>query len=144
MNPTRKALVSALAVSTLALAACGEAAYESKTGEDGAMPSEYDGAPAPEGANGSPPAGAESAVPGSIADGGNGDTPDGDRCGAGEVTKYVGQEATPDVRARITADVGHTRIRWVGPDTVVTMDYNPERLNVTLDADDVITGANCA
>ena len=79
------------------------------------------------------------------AQGGNATEPAaGDACGAGKVSRYVGQEATPDVRARITADVGHTRIRWVGPDTVVTMDYSPERLNVTMDGNGVITGGNCA
>lgn len=144
MNPTRMALVSALAASALALAACGEAAYDAETGDESAMTSESGNAMAPDASNGAPPASAESAVPGEATDGGGNDTPKGDRCGAGEVTKYVGEEATSDIRARIAADVGHTRIRWIGPDTVVTMDYSPERLNVTLDANDVITGANCA
>ena len=143
MNTIRMVLVSTLGASALALAACEAPAENAATGEDSAMttPAEDaamtpdDPAATPPGATSTPPAGDE----------GNGDpAPDGDRCGAGKVAKYVGDEATPDVRARITADVGHTRIRWVGPDTIVTMDYSPERLNVTMDADDVITGANCA
>lgn len=145
MNTIRMTLVSASAAVTLILGACGDT-YESEPAaydEDSAMdtpayddtdPAAGDSTGTPDG-TATPPAG----------DDGNGDpAPDGDRCGAGKVAKYVGDEATPDVRARITADVGHTRIRWVGPDTVVTMDYSPERLNVTLDANDVITGANCA
>ncbi len=138
MNTIRMALVSTLAASALALAAC-DAANDAATGEDSAMTTPADeAAMTPDDSADTPPG------PIATAPADDDDSGDGDRCGAGEVAKYVGQEAMPDVRARITADVGHTRIRWVGPDTVVTMDYSPERLNVTLDADDVITGANCA
>ena len=70
--------------------------------------------------------------------------PPGDECGASKVAQFVSQEATPAVRARLTAEVGHNRIRWVGPDTVVTMDFRPDRLNVALDANDVITGGKCS
>ncbi len=69
--------------------------------------------------------------------------PPGDECGASRVAAFVSQEATPAVRARLAAKVGHSRIRWVGPDTVVTMDYSAARLNVALDKDDVITGGRC-
>ena len=68
----------------------------------------------------------------------------GDTCGASKVAAFVSQKATPAVRARVAAEVGHDRIRWVGPDTVVTMDFRPDRLNVTLDENDVITGGNCS
>lgn len=142
MYAIRMALVSALGASALALAACEVPADDAATGEDAEMTTTADdSAMTPDDPVVTPP-GATSTPPAD--DDANGDTPDGDRCGAGKVAKYVGDEATPDVRARITADVGHTRIRWIGPDTVVTMDYSPERLNVTMDAGDVITGANCA
>ena len=69
--------------------------------------------------------------------------PPGDDCGASQVAAFVAQEATPAVRARLAAKVGHNRIRWIGPDTVVTMDYSAARLNVTLDGSNVITGGRC-
>lgn len=70
--------------------------------------------------------------------------PPGDECGASKVAQFVSQEATPAVRARLASEVGHDRIRWVGPDTFVTMDFRPDRLNVALDANDVITGGKCS
>jgi len=69
--------------------------------------------------------------------------PPGDDCGASRVATFVAQEATPAVRTQVAAKVGHNRIRWVGPDTAVTMDFSPERLNVTLDRNDIITGGRC-
>lgn len=41
------------------------------------------------------------------------------------------------------AAVGHERIRWLDPDSMATMDYRENRLNVMLDRDGVITGAKC-
>lgn len=70
--------------------------------------------------------------------------PPGDECGASQVATFVDQKATPAVRARLQAEVGHDRIRWVGPDTIVTMDFRPDRLNVMLDKNDVITGGKCS
>ena len=70
--------------------------------------------------------------------------PPGDACGASKVAQFVSQKATPAVRAEVAKEVGHNRIRWVGPDTVVTMDFRPDRLNVTLDANDIITGGKCS
>jgi hypothetical protein len=67
-----------------------------------------------------------------------------DECGASKVAAYIAQEATTAVRARLAADVGHDRIRWVGPDTAVTMDFRPDRLNVSLDSANVITGGKCS
>ena len=69
--------------------------------------------------------------------------PPGDTCGASQVVKYVSQVATPAVRTRIAAEVGHNRIRWIGPDTAVTEDYSPQRLNVMLDRANVITSGRC-
>jgi hypothetical protein len=70
--------------------------------------------------------------------------PAGDECGASKVAPFVSLVATPAVRARLAAKVGHDRIRWVGPDTAVTMDFRPDRLNVALDKANVITGGTCS
>jgi hypothetical protein len=69
--------------------------------------------------------------------------PPGDACGASQVAAFVAQQATSAVRRQVAAKVGHDRIRWIGPDTAVTEDYSPQRLNVSLDRNDVITGARC-
>ena len=67
----------------------------------------------------------------------------GEGCGADEVTSFLSREATPQVRRAVVAKVGHDRIRWLDPDSVVTMDLQADRLNMMLDEDGVITGAKC-
>ena len=64
-------------------------------------------------------------------------------CGADKAAKFVGKTATPDVRAQVIEAVGHNRIRWIGPDTVVTMDFSEGRLNADLNASNRITGFRC-
>ena len=64
-------------------------------------------------------------------------------CGADKAAKFVGKTATPDVRAQVIEEVGHNRIRWIGPDTVVTMDFSESRLNMMLSASNRITGTRC-
>jgi hypothetical protein len=64
-------------------------------------------------------------------------------CGADKAARFIGRNATPDVRAQVIEAVGHNRIRWIGPDTVVTMDYSESRLNADLTAADRITGFRC-
>jgi len=64
-------------------------------------------------------------------------------CGANTAAKFVGKIATPDVRAQVIEAVGHNRIRWIGPDTVVTMDFSEGRLNAELNAGNRITGFRC-
>lgn len=69
--------------------------------------------------------------------------PPGDACGASKVAAFASQKATAEVKARVAAAVGHDSIRWIGPDTAVTLDYSPGRLNVVIDDNDVITGGKC-
>ncbi len=77
-----------------------------------------------------PPAGADDAA--------------GDTCGALKVAQFVGRQDRPTTRADLEQAVGHDRIRWIGPDDVVTMDYSAERLNVLLDdTKRLIKGARC-
>jgi len=64
-------------------------------------------------------------------------------CGAEKAARFVGRSATPDVRAQVIEAVGHNRIRWIGPDTVVTMDFREDRLNADLTAANRITGFRC-
>ena len=59
-------------------------------------------------------------------------------CGAGPFESFVGQrvDALNDVELPAGA-------RVLFPTTPATMDFNPERLNVTVDADDMITRVYC-
>ena len=71
--------------------------------------------------------------------------PDGtDACNASKVAPWVGKAATPAVRADIARITGAKTIRWLYPDSIVTMDYRADRLNVTMDkGSDVIRSAKC-
>lgn len=66
-----------------------------------------------------------------------------DRCGAAAADQFIGRKDTPMVRAELARQIGHGRIRWLAPGTVVTMDYREDRLNVDLDAGGVIVRARC-
>ena len=68
---------------------------------------------------------------------------DPSECGAGKAAKFVGRNATADVRAQVARAVGHDSIRWIGPGDAVTMDFSEARLNADLDAGGKITGFRC-
>ena len=65
-------------------------------------------------------------------------------CGADRAKSFIGRQDRPTTRADLAKLVGHDRIRWLGPDDAMTMDFSPERLNVMLDAQKrTITGVRC-
>jgi hypothetical protein len=65
-------------------------------------------------------------------------------CNADRAARFVGRTANPGVRAEIAEAVAPiTAIRWVGPGDATTEDYSPQRLNIMLDAGDVIVSAHC-
>ena len=65
-------------------------------------------------------------------------------CGADKARSFIGRQDRPTTRADLAKLVGHDRIRWLGPDDAMTMDFSPERLNVMLDAQKrTITGVKC-
>lgn len=64
-------------------------------------------------------------------------------CGADQLASYVGQPASDDVIAKITAWRGDKPMRVIRPGTAVTMDYRPDRLNVQVGEDGKITGFTC-
>lgn len=69
---------------------------------------------------------------------------DEDACNASKVAPWIGKPATPAVRADIARATGAKAIRWLYPDSVVTLDFSPARLNVHLDkGTDVIRSAKC-
>lgn len=64
-------------------------------------------------------------------------------CGADQLGGYVGRKATPEVIAALRAWRGDHPIRVLRPGDVVTMDYRADRLNLQLDANDVIVAVRC-
>lgn len=142
----RTLFLTLAAASSLALAACADSAPDDAASTDpasAATASDGNIAPSPEATLGAPATtGATPAAKTASADVDS--NPPGDACGASKVAQFVSQRATPAVRAEVAKEIGHDRIRWVGPDTVVTMDYRADRLNVSLDANDIITGGNCS
>lgn len=65
------------------------------------------------------------------------------RCGLAAAEEFIGRKDTPALRAEVARKVGHTRIRWLPPGTVVTMDYSEDRLNIDIDAGGVVVRARC-
>lgn len=70
--------------------------------------------------------------------------PADDLCNSAKVARHYGRVATPEVRAEIARETGAKTIRWLYPDSIITMDYSAARLNVTMDkGTDVIRSAKC-
>ena len=66
-----------------------------------------------------------------------------DACGAQALQDYLGMMADGSVEARLREAAGDGRIRFIGPDDAVTMDYRPGRLNVETDAAGKIVRIRC-
>lgn len=64
-------------------------------------------------------------------------------CGVKRVLGHVGHIADPAMRAVIERDSGATAVRWITPDSAVTMDYREDRLNVYLGDKNRITKMSC-
>ncbi len=64
--------------------------------------------------------------------------PEDDACGASGFEALVGQ--SQDVFAAMTFP---ETTRFIYPDTLVTMDFNAERLNFNIDENGIITGVRC-
>ncbi len=62
---------------------------------------------------------------------------DGDLCGASAYAGLVGQ---PLAAVTLPADPG---ARIIGPDTAVTLDFRPDRLNISTDSAGTIVRVSC-
>ena len=56
-----------------------------------------------------------------------------DACGASKVEPWIGKEATVPVRVEVAKAAGAATDRWIYPDSVVTQDFRPDRLNVVME-----------
>lgn len=66
-----------------------------------------------------------------------------DACNSSAGGEAIGRKDTPALRSEVTRKVGHARIRWLPPGTIVTQDYRVDRLNVDIDAGGVVTRVRC-
>ena len=64
-------------------------------------------------------------------------------CGAEKIADLVGKQRSDAVAADAKARSGAARLRWIAPDTMVTMDYSETRLNLYTDATGRITDIRC-
>lgn len=64
--------------------------------------------------------------------------PPPDACGAAQYAALVGQPITA-----AGVPVESPSVRYIRPNTQVTMDFRADRLNIDIDANDVITGFRC-
>ena len=67
----------------------------------------------------------------------------GGACDATRVQNLIGQRATAEMGARLLRETAATVLRWVPPDTAVTMDYSPARLTVSYDRNMLIERISC-
>ena len=64
-------------------------------------------------------------------------------CNADAAAGHVGSEATPAVVSAAQRDAGASTARVLKPGQMVTMEYIEGRLNIDVDANNVITGIRC-
>jgi len=67
----------------------------------------------------------------------------GGECEASGVQSMVGQRATAELGTRLLRETGATTLRWVPPNTAVTMDFRADRLTVSYDAQMMIERISC-
>jgi type VI protein secretion system component VasA len=64
-------------------------------------------------------------------------------CHIDRLLKLVGRPATPELGAEAQRLSGAARLRFIRPGDVVTMEIDPQRLNIHLDAEDRIDHFIC-
>ena len=64
-------------------------------------------------------------------------------CSATEAQQFIGRKAIASIGRSILAVSNARALRWGPPDSVFTMDYREDRVNVIYDAQGVITRIYC-
>lgn len=67
-----------------------------------------------------------------------------DSCIKAAGQRFIGQRASAETGSAIMAATHSTRLRWVPPDTAVTMEYAYGRVTVGYDAAYTITSVGCS
>lgn len=68
--------------------------------------------------------------------------PDGE-CDASRVQDYLGKHAAPIMTEPLLEVTGARDLRWIPPNSAITMDYREDRLNVEYDDSFTITRLYC-
>ena len=64
-------------------------------------------------------------------------------CKADGFGDLVGQPATAELGAKALDRAGARTLRWIQPNTAVTMDYRQDRLDIYLDDHNVVSKLSC-
>ena len=67
----------------------------------------------------------------------------GEDCNADALQDLVGRPATAELGAEALQRSHSRTLRWVRPNSVITMDYSAQRLNINLDAQDRVERFTC-
>lgn len=67
----------------------------------------------------------------------------GYKCDAAPLANLVGQQASEALGRDALQRSNSRSLRWIGPNNAVTMDYREDRLNVKMDAKNMVTGFSC-
>ena len=65
------------------------------------------------------------------------------RCDADAARGAIGQEATAEVVEQARRDAGADLVRTLNPGQVVTMEFHNSRLNLSVDANNVVVDVSC-
>lgn len=64
-------------------------------------------------------------------------------CDATRVQNFIGALGTADLGTALLKRSGARTIRWLAPNTMATMDYRSDRLNVLVNERNFVTGVHC-
>ena len=67
----------------------------------------------------------------------------GYECKNGGLDAFVGRDPTAEVGSEILAKSGAKVLRWLQPGQIVTMEFRSDRVNVKLNAQNMIEGVTC-
>lgn len=64
-------------------------------------------------------------------------------CNSDDLGEFVGQSADGDVGAKALNQSGAKSLRWIPPNSAVSMDFRQDRLNIEYDENMTITRISC-
>ena len=65
------------------------------------------------------------------------------KCNAAPAQHLIGRQESPETGAEAQRLSGASRMRWIRPGQMVTMDYREDRLNIELDAQGQVKVVRC-